>query len=137
MTGLLRVPVSPDRRWVQVDYPSKPWLSKSEAMGELRDGPKPEWFRVWADHAGFAPQTACPWGYIHIHGEWGQPPVWELVGYDSREGLNWGLRSLFLRDHDWYWRDVDGHLNDHECHGVYYWLPGDPNMLPLPLGVTR
>lgn len=137
MTRLLSVPASRSRRWARVDYPGKIWLSESEAMGELRIGPNLEWFRVWADHARVAPQTARPWGYIHIHGEWGEPPVWELVGYWSPEKLRWGLLSLFKSGHEWHWRDINGYLNDHECHGVFYWLPGDPNLLPLPLGVTR
>jgi hypothetical protein len=118
-------------------YPDKVGLSESEAMHVLRSGPLPRWFRPWAEHARVAPQTSRPWGYVHIHGEWGEPPVWELVGYYSLEDLAWGLQSLFDRGHDWHVLDVDGYLNDHECHGVFYWLPGDPQLLRLPLGVTR
>ncbi|MER7797606.1 hypothetical protein [Microbacterium sp. NPDC096154] len=131
------------RRWVQEDYPSKLWLSESEAMEVLSGGPKPRWFHPWAEHARVAPRRAPhPWGYIHIHGEWGSAPVWELVGYWSREDLAWGLESLFRPlhghgSHEWYVRDVSGWLNDHECHGVFYWLPTDPRVLRLPLGVTR
>ncbi|WP_223690982.1 hypothetical protein [Leifsonia poae] len=118
-------------------YPDKVGLSESEAMHVLRSGPLPRWFHPWAEHARVAPQTPRPWGYVHIHGEWGEPPVWELVGYYSLEDLAWGLQSLFDRSHDWHVLDVDGYLNDHECHGVFYWLPSDPQLLRLPLGVTR
>ncbi|MGW9629849.1 hypothetical protein ACWGST_04040 [Agromyces sp. NPDC055520] len=123
--------------WVQIDLPGKTSLSRSEAMRELRSGPLLEWFRPFAEHAHVAPCTPCPWGYIHVHGDWGAQPAWEVVAYYSPEELAWGLQSLFGRDHDWYTRDVDGHLNDHECHGVFYWLPTDPRLLRLPLGVTR
>ena len=123
--------------WVEVDFPGKLTLSRSEAMGELKHGPELEWFRPWAEHAHVAPRTGTPWGFIHIHGEWGESHVWELVGFHSREDLAWGLQSLYGRNHVWYWRDVDGYLNDHECHGVFWWLPDDPRLLRLPLGVTR
>ena len=123
--------------WVKVDYPSKRGLTRSEAMGELKLGPKLSWFRPLAEHSRLAPRTQRPWGYIHIHGDWGEPPVWELVGYYSPVALAWGLLSLYRRDHAWYARDVDGYLNKHECHGIFYWLPTDPHVLRLPLGVTR
>lgn len=125
------------RAWAPAAYPSKTSVSRTEAMNELRRGPDPAWFRPWAEPACVAPLTPCPWGYIHIHGDFGSRPAWELVGYYSPEELAWGLSSLFHRDHDWYVGDIDGHLNDHECQGVFYWLPGDPRVLGLPLGVTR
>ena len=125
-------------RWLLNDlpYPSKPKLSQSEELSVLRGGPLPAWLRPFAEHARVAPRSAHPWGYIHIHGEWGEPPVWELVGFWSQDDLNWALEILF-RHHDWHLLDIDGHLNDHECHGVFYWLPGDPRRLRLPIGVTR
>ena len=122
--------------FAEAEYPSKPRLSRSEAMVVLRLGPQREWFRPFAEPAHVAPLTPHPWGYVHIRGEWGAAPVWELMGYYSREDLAWGLQSLYGREHDWYMRDVDGHLNDHECHGVFWWLPTDPRVLRLPLGVT-
>lgn len=118
-------------------YPSRLKLSRSDERDVLRRGPTPAWLRPWAEPARIAPSLAShPWGYIHIHGEWDERPVWELVGFWSPDDLNWGLEILF-RYHDWYLRDVDGYLNDHECHGVFYWLPDDPRLLPLPLGVSR
>jgi len=118
-------------------YPSRPKLSRSDELDVLSHGPLPAWLRPWAERARIAPSLAPhPWGYIHIHGEWGEPPVWELVGFGSPDDLNWGLEILF-RYHDWHLLDVDGYLNDHECHGVFYWLPADPRLLRLPLGVTR
>lgn len=129
--------------WLTVErpYPGRPKLSPSEELDVLRRGPQPEWFSPWADHIPAAPRTGHPWGYIHIHAKWGdergEQPVWELVGYGSAEDLAWGLEILFKRDHDWYWSDVDGYLNDHDCHGVFYWLPTDPHLLSLPMGVTR
>jgi hypothetical protein len=126
------------RGWpIPADYPGKTSLSRSEAMEELRRGPEPRWFRPWAERARVAPCASRPWGYIHIHGDGGARPVWELAGYYSPEELAWGLRSLFNRAHDWYVGDVNGYFNDHECHGVFYWLPSDPRLLRLPLGVTR
>lgn len=123
--------------WARVNYPGKASLTRSEAMAELQGGPRPDWFGPFADPARVAPQTTCPWGIIHIHSEWGQPPVWELRGFYSAGDLGWALLSLLTRQHDWSVFDVDGFRNDHECHGVWYWLPGDPNELPLRLGVTR
>jgi hypothetical protein len=117
-------------------YPAKAMLTESEAMRVLRAGPVLEWFRPWAEHARVAPRTPRPWGYVHIYGEWGEPPVWELTGYYSPDALAWGLELLY-QAHDWHVLDVDGYLNDHECHGVFFWLPTDPRLLRLPQRVTR
>ncbi|NJI61136.1 hypothetical protein HCX50_17050 [Microbacterium oxydans] len=122
--------------FTEADYPSKPRLSRSEAMVVLRLGPNVEWLRPFAEHAGVAPVAAPPWGYIHVHGEWGESPLWELKGFYSRGDLAWGLQSLYNRDHDWCLLDINGYLNDHECHGVFYWLPTDPRELRLRMGVT-
>lgn len=118
------------------EYPSKPRLSPSEELTVLRNGPVPKWFRPWAEHARVAPLAPHPWGLIHIHGEWDQPPVWELVGFWSPEELRWGMELLYAA-HDWHLLDVNGYFNDHECHGVFWWLPTDPRLLRLPIGVTR
>lgn len=118
-----------------VRYPSKRRLSRSEELTVLRSGPIPKWFRPFAEPAGIAPLTPHPWGFIHIYGEPGERPVWELVGFWSPDELRWGLELLYAA-HDWHLLDVDGHLNDHECHGVLYWLAADPHLLPIPLGVT-
>lgn len=120
----------------EAEYPSKPTLSRSEAMGVLHSGPEPRWFRPFAEPAHVAPLASPPWGIIHVHGEWNEPPVWELVGYYSRENLAWGLQSLYGRDHEWCLLDINGYLNDHECHGVFYWESADPRLLRLPMGVT-
>lgn len=122
----------------QLPYPNHPKLSPAEELGVLRAGPLPAWLRPFAEHAHVAPRRSSrPWGYVHICNAWGESsPAWELVGYNSPERLSWGLEVLF-RQHTWDLHDVDGLLNDHECHGVFYWLPGDPRLLPLPLGVTR
>lgn len=122
--------------FTEAEYPSKLRLSRSEAMVVLRLGPQIEWFRPFAEHAGVAPYTAPPWGIMHIHGEWGEPPVWENVGFWSPDELRWGMERLYAA-HDWHLFDVNGYLNDHECHGVFYWLPSDPRLLRLPMGVTR
>jgi hypothetical protein len=122
--------------WVVAGYPAKLALSKSEAVGVLHSGPKLSWLRPWAEHANVAPRTTRPWGYMHLHGDWGAEPVWDVVGFGSPEELAWGLELLFNRDHDWYLLDVDGFLNEHQCHGVFYWLPSDPRMLRMRLGVN-
>lgn len=122
--------------FTEAEYPSKPTLSRSEAMGLLGLGPNVEWFRPFAEHAHVAPLVSPPWGIIHVHGEWQQSPVWELAGFYSRGDLAWGLQSLYNRDHDWHLPDVNGYFNEHECHGVFWWLPSDPRELRLSMGVT-
>jgi hypothetical protein len=125
-------------RWVEVNYPGRQFLSESEAMNELRRGPEPAWFRPWAEHLGSRPRSSRSWGYVHLYGDsFTGVPVWELVGYWSLDALAWGLHNLFTRGHDWYLFDLDGDFNDHECGGVWYWLPGDPQIFPMPLGVNR
>lgn len=110
-------------------YPSKQRLSEYEAVDVLRHGAPLPWFRPWAEHARVAPRaTARPWGYLHVHGEWGEAPVCEFVGFYSADELRWALQRLYDR-HDWHLLDVEGYLEDHECHGVFYWLPTDPHEL--------
>lgn len=120
-----------------VSYPAKERLTRSEAMEELATGPRLDWFRVWADHMHAAPRTGHPWGYVHVHNVHGENPVTEVVGFWSRSALRWGLHRLYTTGHEFLAEDVDGLFNDHECHGVFYWLPGDPHVLDLTTGVNR
>jgi hypothetical protein len=111
-------------RWIEESYPSKQWLSRSEAMHVLKDGPLPKWFEPWAAHGVlFAGLTEHGYGYVHVHGSGGALQC-DVATWTTQDGLNWGLQDLHM-----------SHSRCDECQGVLYFAPDEPLRLRLVVEV--
>jgi hypothetical protein len=103
-------------KWVkEVDYPSKKSLSRSEAMGVLRNGPQIAWFEPWIQRGVlFSAPTGSKgeYGYVHMRGGAADP---EAMTFRDRQGLAWNLEHLYRT-----------HTHCADCEGVFYFAPDEP-----------
>lgn len=103
--------------WVQVDYPGKKGLSKSEAMKALRSGPALGWFMPWLRETtlrfpGMAKRGG--FGYAHVSGGSEGPSFQvDIRTFWTREDLQWSLDIL----HGLHKRCDDN------CDGLFFWTP--------------
>jgi hypothetical protein len=89
--------------WVQVDYPNREHLTRSEAMGELRRGPALEWFRSWISTGDLTvtSEVLRSWvryELVHVYYDavLGRP-VQKAVMYDDSERFRWALSDLYAK----------------------------------------
>lgn len=102
--------------WVSVDYPSKKALSKSEAMGHLRNGPSLDWLKPWLRETTlrFAGMDQGGYGYAHVSGG-SEGPAFQvdIRVFGDRESLSWGLDAL---------HGLNARCDDN-CDALFYWTP--------------
>ncbi|MBM7025039.1 hypothetical protein [Clavibacter zhangzhiyongii] len=110
------------RGWpIRVDYPSKTWLSESEAMGELRHGPEIKWFEPLVTRVVLVtdvPGGKPPYGLVHMRGRAGSRP--EVKTFYDRSELAWALGIRVKR-----------HAACVNCQGLFYFAPDEPVRLRM------
>ena len=115
----------PSNAWVKENYPNKHWLSYSEAMGFLKNGPQPAWFKPWAVLGVFMLGPGMQnyrYGYVHNYGGDEIPPQHAVRLFVREEDLNWGLEIIY-KDHLRTPCDA--------CQGVSYFAPDVPIRLRM------
>lgn len=89
------------RRFARVDFPSKEWLSESEAMDHLRNGPALAWFSSWISTGDLTvtAELLKSWEryelvHLYFDAERGRV-VQEPVMYDDAERFRWAVGRLY------------------------------------------
>lgn len=92
------------RRWVRVGYPNKEYLSRSEAMNELKFGPALNWFKAWifTGDLRVTLEVLKSWEryeLVHVYFDVKRGRLMQQAAiYNDIDGFRWALYHLY-REH--------------------------------------
>jgi hypothetical protein len=107
-----------NRRWIRADYPSKKYLSRSEAMGVLHSGPNLEWLSPFAilGEVRTDQPNRMPYGLVHWYYDAEGNPKTDVQTFYSVQGARWAAEWLY-----------GSHQEGCRCVAVFYWTPETVN----------